>query len=562
MNKSICTATVLIIAAVFCFSDLFSQSPWQTYPYSPPGSVLTFPDDDGFHPDPSTTTEWWYINLHLTGSAPMYKQYDVMLVYFRFANMRIFNIAESSGTFHTNVLQVYPTLTHQLGYWDLTYTVPFQINDYSKWTYPNDNIPYSYIFHAEEPVKNDRLDVTVTSIRPPLVVGGDGFVPLGDQGDSSFYYSYTNMNVTGTIRYNGATDNITSGIAWIDRQYGPFMVGVNADNKYEWFSLQLDTPGTVWGTPQSPSEFNIWQIFSDSSDIPYRPEWRLASSIYPDDSQDTSSSFIFERTGYWHDIANNKYYSNGWRFIDPDNGVCVDMEPNIDNQVIDVIAFKFWEGATTLRGTVKNQPVDGVGFAELVADFTYEIIPPSAPQNLSVQYYPDHYALLWSAGTAGTYPVGGYRIYRSRTNDGYWQYLATVSTVNYDDYSAPDSSWYYTVSAFDAQTATSASGYATPVSASPSGILALQDDNTEINIFPNPVNRYMTVVYSGKKPTDVVVEIFNAAGKLIFCQEMDMVPGKSWVLADFKHKGINSGIFVCKITTADSTFRQRFVVGD
>src|SRR3990170_403593 len=81
-----------------------SAQNWQTYPYSPAGSVLTFPDDDGVH-TLNTTTEWWYVNMHLTGSAPIYKKYDVMLVYFRLpANMRIFNIADPvSGIFNTHV---------------------------------------------------------------------------------------------------------------------------------------------------------------------------------------------------------------------------------------------------------------------------------------------------------------------------------------------------------------------------------------------------------------------------------------------------------------------------
>jgi len=45
--------------------------------------------------------------------------------------------------------------------------------------------------------------------------------------------------------------------------------------------------------------------------------------------------------------------------------------------------FKFWEGSTTIKGTVNNQPIEGVGFAELVADYNYEIITPSVPSVLT-----------------------------------------------------------------------------------------------------------------------------------------------------------------------------------
>lgn len=554
-------AILLLIVNCVLPATSFAQA-WQTYPYSPPASVLTFPNDDGYHPALSTSTEWWYINLHLIGKAPLHKQYDVMLVYFRFANMRIFNISESSGSFHSNVLQVFPVLTAQLNKWDLTYTVPLQINDYSKWTYPDDGVPYRYKFYAKEPTHNDLLDVTVTSNRAPLVVGGNGFIAIGDQGDSSFYYSYTNMKVEGSIRYNGVDDSITSGIAWIDRQYGPFNVGTNTNNKYEWFSLQVDKQNTVLGQPQTPSEFNIWQIFSDSSSIPYKPEWRTVSAIYPDDTQDTSSTFFFERTGYWHDVVNNKYYSSRWRFIEPEHGVNIDITPNIPNQVINVTLFKFWEGSTTLKGTVNNLPVNGVGFAELVADHNYGILLPSVPSGLTVTPNSNHYSLSWNAATAGTYPIGGYRIYRSPNNNGNWEYISTTTNLTYDDFSAvPDSSCFYTVTSFDNQTATSASDYATAVHASPLGIMDDFGNSNFLKIFPNPTTGKAIITLCGRKGLSAVglgwtLEIYNVFGEKIY------------TINNFNQKLINEidlsgsagGIYFVKLFNEEKVYSNKIVI--
>ena len=520
------TKTSLVV--LFLFASTISLSPtvsyaqWQKYPYSPANSVLNFPNDDGYHSQSSTKTEWWYINLHLVGSAPSYKKYDVMLVYFRFYNMRIFNISESSGTFHSNVLQLTPTFVPQLDKWDLTYTVLGQVNDYSHSTYPTDNKPYQYVFHAEEPVKNDRLDVTVTSNRAPLVVGGDGFVPIGNGGDSSFYYSYTNMKVEGKIRYNGIDDSITSGIAWIDRQWGPFTVGVNPNNKYEWYSLQVDKPNIVLGTPQTPSEFNVWQVFSDTSSIPYLPEWRMASSIFPDDSQDTSSTYFFERTIYWHDAANNTYYPSGWRIIEPKHGVNIDVVPKISNQIVDVQLFKFWEGGGTLKGTVNNQPVEGVGFAELVADHKSKIVQPGIPAGLTITHPPDHFSLTWTPSTAGTYPIGGYRIFRSTDNNGYWQYIASTSDLFYDDYSAvPGTDYYYTVTSFDNQTATSASDYATAVYTSSSlGIQAnriapIGEGVELLDNYPNPFASETKLAFKVNARANARLYVTNMLGQTV-----------------------------------------------
>ncbi|MHB8261582.1 MAG: lipocalin-like domain-containing protein [Bacteroidia bacterium] len=514
---------LILLAMAGCFAiNVYSQ--WTSYPFSPAGSVLTFPQDDGLHTALNTNTEWWYINMHLIGAAPSFKKYDVMLCYFnKPANMRIFNVATpGTGVFHTDVNQTPATLTAQIGHWDLAYTIPFSISDYSRWTYPTNSKTFSYIFHATSPTNQDGLDLTITSNRTPLIVGKNGFIPIGGGGDSSFYYSISNMKVQGSIKFGGITDTLSSGIAWIDRQWGPFTVGTNPSNMYEWFSLQVDKPGTTFGTPQTPSEFNVWQIFSDSTNVPYTRAYRLISGIYPDSTQDTISNYIFERTGYWYDAIDNKYYSQGWRIINPTRGMNIDMTATIQNQVINVTLFKFWEGSTTLKGTVENKPVDGVGFAELVAARSTPIITPSVPSNLSITPATNHYTLNWSASTAGTYPIGGYRVFRSTTNTGYWQYIASTTNLSYDDYSAvADSGYYYTVSSFDNQTHTSASAYATGVWVNPlySGINQIIESNNSIQVYPNPTTDVLNLTISQFDNLKMYkLEVYNMLGECVHRQ--------------------------------------------
>jgi len=547
-------AFTVFILFLFCALVGSAQS-WQTYPYSPSNSVLSFPVDDGKHAGTTTTTEWWYTNLHLVGSAPDYKVYDVMLCYFnKPANMRIFNIAmPETGIFHTNVFnyQAPFALTAQTGHWELTYNVVSpSIHDTSIWTYPIDNIPYSYRYHTENPVDDDRLDITITSNRPPLIVGGDGYIPIGNEGDSSFYYSYTNMSVEGTIRFAGITDTITSGIAWIDRQWGPFTVGFNPNNLYEWFSMQLDQPGIIWGNPQSPSEFNIWQIFSDTNSIPADPSSRLLSAIYPDNTQDTTSGFIYERTGYWHDQANDKYYSSGWRLINPLRDITLDMTPTIPDQVVNVILFKFWEGATIVKGVVGNKDVDGIGFAELVASHSSEILTPSVPEDLTLAAYPDHNTISWNASIAGTYPIGGYRIYRSSSDNGHWRYIASTTGLSYNDYTAnQDSAFYYTVSSFDNQSATSASAYAVSLQV---GIKELPAAFSNIKVYPNPAKDKITVDCAEIQMLNI--SLFNTTGQLLLQRKLGF--GKNEIDISY----LTRGIYILKISGASVTMQQKLVI--
>ena len=90
LRKTFITATLFICSVI----GGYAQN-WQVYPYTPTGSVLTFPGVDGFHPTMDVDTEWWYLNMHLIGSAPQYKKYDVSLYYFyRPFYMRLFSITE------------------------------------------------------------------------------------------------------------------------------------------------------------------------------------------------------------------------------------------------------------------------------------------------------------------------------------------------------------------------------------------------------------------------------------------------------------------------------------
>jgi fibronectin type 3 domain-containing protein len=186
------------------------------------------------------------------------------------------------------------------------------------------------------------------------------------------------------------------------------------------------------------------------------------------------------------------------------------MTPTIPDQVVNVFLFKFWEGATKVKGVVENKNVDGIGFAELVASHSTEILTPSIPQGLTVSAYPDHNTIRWEASTPGTYPLGGYRVYRSNSDDGHWKYIASTTDLFYHDYSATqDSAFFYTVSSFDNQSSTSASNYAGPI---PVEIKDFQSTINAIKIHPNPADGLFSIECSEKEKFEI--KLYTLTGKL------------------------------------------------
>ena len=481
---------------------LFAQS-WDSYPYYPPGAKVQFPQDDGAHLDTINKTEWWYLNAHVETMSG--KRYHLMLCYFRKPiEFRIFNITCSTDSSHTSSVLPFPTSAdYDTTYWGITWNYNGVI-DSSFATYRQDSVPYKYVFIAKDTVNDNEIRTTVRNKKKPLIVGGDGWIPLGENGDSSYYYSYAYMSIEGTIKYKGTKDSIKKGIAWIDRQWGPFVVGI-AGNDYEWFSFQVDdTSAFLAGTPQNSYEMNIWQIFKQANDVPFSPNYRSVSILMPNDNQDTSSNFIFERTKYWYDPVNSKYYSAGWRLIDTKNNICLEAKPLLEDQVVDVIAFKFWEGPIKLYGSINSNYYEGLGFAELVTNIQNKIIPPGPPANVILSGN----IISWERSSQGSFPVKGYRIYKAPlSNPSAIEYLGSTQD-SFFVLSQTDTSMIYAVSSYDDRTATNASEitWATKTS----GINYLSDN---FRIYPNPADNFINITTTTKLP--VSYKLYNSIGKLI-----------------------------------------------
>ena len=81
----------------------------------------------------------------------------------------------------------------------------------------------------------------------------NGFLRMGidEPGQSTIYYSYTNMPTAGTITMGGASKTVR-GKSWMDKQGGPYSI-MNRSCMWEWFSLRFfdDEEMMLFSFPQS-----------------------------------------------------------------------------------------------------------------------------------------------------------------------------------------------------------------------------------------------------------------------------------------------------------------------
>ena len=66
----------------------------------------------------------------------------------------------------------------------------------------------------------------------------NGRLQMAEEGDlqTTYYYSYTNLPTTGTLKYKGKELKVT-GKTWFDKQGGTFSLGL--EHGWEWFSLRF-----------------------------------------------------------------------------------------------------------------------------------------------------------------------------------------------------------------------------------------------------------------------------------------------------------------------------------
>ncbi len=343
--------TILITAKAY-------NQDWKTYPYQPQGTVLSFPDDEGFHFDEAI--EWLYINGHVTGKNTG-NEYSFMLSYFYmpaygFDGFRIFNLAnETSNQFYDETLPcIYEYAAEDS--LNIRATVGFVSTHTEQWVTLTDSsgkmIPFQYHINAES--QNGSIDINCNTLKHPLIIADSGFLFAGNT-QYSYYYSQTMIDISGILGYNSDEDTVT-GSGWIDHQYGTF--NPNDGEQYEWFCVQLD----------NGMDLNIWNIFTEDNKIPDKSNYRICSVYVNDSSYFTTSDFNIERLKFEYTRDSLRCYSQKWSLLM--DTFDINLLISVRNSESEVeLPFRFFEGSTLIEGSVDGSEVKGKGFAELLHSY-------------------------------------------------------------------------------------------------------------------------------------------------------------------------------------------------
>ena len=189
-----------------------------------PGKVFSFPEDHG--PHPGFRIEWWYVTANLKDAQG--HVFGVQWTLFRNAlkagpvhagwrdsTIWLGHAAVTSATRHYAAERYARGGVGQAG----AQAAPFTawLDDWSFATRP-DAASALADMQLKATGPQFAYDLHLTSSRPLVLQGDNGYSRKSDQGQASYYYSQPFFTAAGNVTLDGTTYQV-SGPAWLDREW-------------------------------------------------------------------------------------------------------------------------------------------------------------------------------------------------------------------------------------------------------------------------------------------------------------------------------------------------------
>lgn len=314
---------------------------------------IVFPEDESAH---DAIIEWWYFNGHLKDENG--NGYSFMDCLFRVDVKRVKIPFLSKIPLKTSYFS--HSLVSDLKRKSFHHRIaPFSIvsdDSFSKHqlyvNYINPEIKNGYTNCAIEKIsetmyhiKNEDIDLRLTSTKQPLLEGGNGFLDLHSK--TTYYYSLTNLKTEGRIKIKNKWIDVT-GKSWMDHQWSD---SDYAKDRWDWFSVQLDNETEM-----------VCCMYDDGKVKTY-----FADISYADDTQEHFRELeIIPMAKHWKSPKSSAVYPMSWNIRIPAKNIDIVLTARVKNQEMLFGSINYWEGPLLVSGSFGDKKVNGVGFMELV----------------------------------------------------------------------------------------------------------------------------------------------------------------------------------------------------
>ena len=313
-----------------------------------PAPPVVFPRDAGPH---DTLTEWWYFTGHLQSER------DGRAYGFEFTVFQARRQGAPTGYLsHFAVSDIDgQRFSHQarLAQGEAAAAFPLDVAGWRLDRQDGVDLVQAAMESGPGAEPPYALQLRLADQKPPALHHG-GYIDLGLAG-GSYYYSRTRIAVSGELRQGDRQPERVTGQAWMDHQWGNFVV--SSGGGWDWYSLQLD----------DQSELMLYVLRSEGATTSV-----YGSRVHADGRVvDLSATSVrAEALGQWTSPHTAAVYPSGWRLTFPESGEQLEVRPRLVDQELffpgasgngaGVGLMPYWEGAVTVSGDRT-----GVGYVEL-----------------------------------------------------------------------------------------------------------------------------------------------------------------------------------------------------
>jgi predicted secreted hydrolase len=299
---------------------------------------IDLPRDAGPH---DTLTEWWYYTGHLTSETEQ-REYGFEFTIFQvrrqdaptgyLAHFAITDVASQRFSHQARIAQgeAFAAFPLDVDGWRMSTNGSSEVLEAAMSPGPGAETPYA-------------LRLTLTDTKPPALHQG-GVIDYGAAG-LSYYYSRTRLAVRGELRAGDGSTQTVRGQAWMDHQWGDFVV---AGGGWDWYSLQLDDRSEV-----------MLYVLRDASGATTAT---YGTQVLPDGTTRELHTEAPTPLAEWRSPHTGATYPSGWRLTMPD-GRRLEIQPVLQDQELffpDFGGTIYWEGAVRVSGEAAGQ-----GYVEL-----------------------------------------------------------------------------------------------------------------------------------------------------------------------------------------------------
>lgn len=319
---------------------------------------IKFPQDESKH---KCDVEWWYFNGHLQDATG--GKYAFMDCLFKVNPQRIkASFLKSSlvkGLVHKDEVYFAHHLVSDLKKVSENSSIKYFCLP-AKMNFPNKKFAINYTAPFSQPlgfvsdmtkldathyhIKNENLDLFFESKKPPLLVGGRGFIDLGDE--KTYYYSLTSLKTSGTISINNKQIKVT-GKSWMDHQWSNPR---HSKFSWTWFSMQLNNGTEI-----------ICSNCIDGKNITFFASLVLKNgkTIHTDKVE------LTDMNHHWTSPITQAVYPLSWKIRIPKFKAEFSVIAAMENEEMLYGFINYWEGPTIVKGQMNGKKVTGQGFLEL-----------------------------------------------------------------------------------------------------------------------------------------------------------------------------------------------------